>query len=145
MRALAGRGEVFFLPVWRWTTFILIVSSALFSCESQTFKQGKILYEVNCANCHGLKGEGLGALIPPLAQSDYLTLRRSELACTVRKGMTGEVVVNGKKYNANAMPANDKLTDFEIANILNYVNNAWSADKKFIPLDDVREQLKKCE
>ena len=139
------KGKILALRKAGWRTAILSASLIFFNCESQTFKQGKILYEVNCANCHGLKGEGLGALIPPLTQSDYLVVHRADLACAVRKGLSGVVVVNGKKYGTNAMPPNERLSDFEIANIFNYVNDAWGVDKKFIPLDDFREQLKKCE
>ncbi len=42
----------------------------------------------------------------------------------ILKGQSGEVVVNGKKYNA-IMPAQDYLTDIQIADVLNYVRNSW--------------------
>ena len=39
-------------------------------------------------------------------------------------GQTGEVIVNGEKYNDD-MLAQDYLTDDQVADVLNYVRNSW--------------------
>ena len=42
----------------------------------------------------------------------------------ILKGQSGDVVVNGKKYNID-MPAQAYLTDVQIADVLNYCKNSW--------------------
>ena len=123
---------------------LVLTIAALSACQDDPFKQGKILYEIHCGNCHGLKGEGLGQLIPPLAGADFFTQRIKEIPCMIVRGYKGQLTVNGKMYSTNAMPPNEKLTEFEITNILNYISSSWYPDKKFIKLDDVREDLKQC-
>jgi nitrite reductase (NO-forming) len=65
---------------------------------------------------------------PPLAKSDYLNADVNRAIEIVLKGKTGEVVVNGKKYNS-VMTA-QTLTDDEVANVLTYVYSTWGNSKK---------------
>ena len=88
-------------------------------------------------------GTGLEGNIPPLAGADYITQHRSNLACIIRYGMQDTISVNGIIYN-NAMPGVPQLTDFEIANILNYINHSWGNDYGFVTIDEVRASLEKC-
>tara|TARA_R100000005_G_scaffold95637_1_gene77978 strand:- start:2889 stop:3167 length:279 start_codon:yes stop_codon:yes gene_type:complete len=69
-------------------------------------------------------GEGLGKLIPPLAKSDYMKNNRANLPRIVKYGLNGPITVNGIEFN-QPMPANPKLTDIEVAEILTYVGNTW--------------------
>ena len=115
----------------------------LFDCESQPHRQGQILYQNFCANCHMDDGSGLAGNIPPLAQSDYVSQNQGQLACIIRNGMEGQVVVNGKTYQ-NPMAGIPQLSEFEIANILNYINQAWENDYGYLPLKTVRENLERC-
>ncbi len=84
---------------------------------------GKILYEANCAACHQRAGEGLAGAFPPLANSDYLMAREDKGAGIILHGLTGEIVVNGTKYDG-VMPQM-QLNDDEIASILTYIRNSW--------------------
>jgi mono/diheme cytochrome c family protein len=122
----------------------LFIIASIYSCDENPYKQGAILYENFCASCHMDDGSGLLGNIPPLAQSDYLVKHQEELACIIRYGQQGEIVVNGKKYN-NPMPGIPQLTDFEIANIINYINHAWGNDLGFYQIDEVRANLEQCE
>ena len=63
-----------------------------------------------------------------LAKSDYLNADVNRAIEIVLKGKTGEVVVNGKKYNS-VMTA-QTLTDDEVANVLTYVYSTWGNSKK---------------
>lgn len=123
--------------------FFSLLLLFLYNCDSQPYRQGEILYQNFCANCHMDDGSGLVGNIPPLAQSDYLKENQSRLACIIRYGMEGEVVVNGKTYQ-NPMPAIPQLTEFEIANIINYVNQAWGNDYGYLPMDEVRKSIDIC-
>ncbi|MCB9040325.1 MAG: cytochrome c [Lewinellaceae bacterium] len=116
----------------------------LFNCERKPHRQGEILYQNFCANCHMDDGSGLAGNIPPLAQSDYVAQNQGRLACIIRYGMEGEVVVNGKMY-LNPMAGIPQLSEFEIANIINFINQAWGNDYGYLPLKAVREGLEGCE
>ncbi len=75
-------------------------------------------------NCHMADGKGMENAYPPVAKSDYLKRPVKDLINNVLKGESGELKVNGVLYNA-IMPAQDYLTDGQIADVLNYVNNSW--------------------
>ena len=90
-------------------------------------------------------GEGLKGLIPPLANSDYWTTHRADLPCLVRKGIKGKMVVNGVEYGNQEMLGISRLTEFEITNIFNYINNSWGNQGTLWTGDEVRNALKNCE
>lgn len=113
-------------------------------CFSNRQNEGATLYESHCANCHGTQGEGLKRLIPPLAGADYLTKNRAGLACVVRKGMKGPVIVNGVDYNQVMPPADSHLTDSQITNILNFVQTSWGNKGEIFTIREVSEQLRGC-
>lgn len=114
------------------------------NCDSNPYQQGKILYSNFCESCHMTDGSGLAGNIPPLVNADYLKNNQDKLACIIRYGQQGPIVVNDTTYN-EAMPGVPQLTDFEIANVINYINHAWGNDYGFIQIDEVRESLKECE
>lgn len=93
--------------------------------------EGKILYENYCANCHQKDGVGLGKLIPPLFESDYMLEDIGRTARIIKYGQEGEILVNGQTYN-QAMPANPKLTNLEIAQIMTYIYNIWGSKEGVI-------------
>lgn len=112
--------------------------------DDTVYKQGKILYTRLCANCHQEQGEGVRGLIPPLAKSDYLLPHRAELSCLIRQGQKGNIVVNGVTYGAQEMLGISSLTEFEIANVLNYIGTSWGNTEKIWMVEEVREGFKKC-
>lgn len=103
--------------------------------------QGKILYEQHCANCHQKDGSGLGRLIPPIKNSDYFLEDKGRIARIIKYGQTGAITVNGIEYN-EAMPANPKLTDLEIAQLMTYLYNIWGAEEGVIDASQVGKFLK---
>ena len=81
---------------------------------------GEAVYKRTCITCHQANGEGLPNTYPPLAKSDFLADKEKEIKQVI-SGFTGELVVNGTKYNSS-MPA-QQLNDDEIAAVLTYVNS----------------------
>ena len=81
---------------------------------------GYQLYERNCSNCHQIDGSGLAQLYPPLLQADYIRNNPKQLDSIIKYGQHGPIKVNGVQYNM-PMPANKKLSDFEIKQIAAYV------------------------
>ena len=104
---------------------------------------GDELYETNCANCHGLQGEGLRSLYPPLANSDYLRDHQADLPCMILYGMKGPIVVNGKFYN-QAMPGVRTLTGIQVWKIMDYINSSWGNNFETAPKDQVKAVAKRC-
>lgn len=105
--------------------------------------QGRALYKQHCANCHQTDGTGLGTLIPPLAQSDYLQKNEEQVLCIIRHGLKGPLLVNGITYN-QPMPANPQLTDIEIAEIATYIFNSWGNSEGFVRVQEAKAILNDC-
>jgi len=98
---------------------------------------GKAAYLANCAACHQPEGTGLPGAFPPLAGSDWLKNNpRDKVLASVLKGISGEITVNGVKYN-NVMPAMSHLSDVDIAAITTFVYASWGNDGDEVDSDDV--------
>ncbi len=107
---------------------------------AEQIKAGKAVFGTTCFACHQSEGQGIPTVFPPLAKSDYLNADLNRAIATVIKGRTGEVTVNGKKYN-NIMTSQN-LTDEEIANVLTYVYNSWGNKKTVVTAAMVKAQRK---
>src|SRR5687768_9195396 len=100
------------------SVLIIICAILVQGCNEQDityqnyFVNGKDLYEKNCQSCHGLKGEGLGKLYPPLTDTVYLSDNRSKLACIIKNGLSGTIEVNNVSYETE-MPGNKDLADID--------------------------------
>jgi mono/diheme cytochrome c family protein len=123
--------------------FTALFAGLLTDCGQQPYRQGQILYENFCANCHMADGTGLAGNIPPLAGADYLRDQQDKIPCIIRYGLEVPIVVNGVTYE-NPMAGIPELNDVEIANVINYINQAWGNDFGYVPLDTVRAALKQC-
>lgn len=131
------------LRTWLLGTAIASIVLVSAHCTQSPYIQGEILYSNFCESCHMQDGSGLGAEIPPLAGADYVAQNQEKLACMIRHGIAGPLVVNGITYN-QAMPGVEVLSDVEITNIINYVNQAWGNNLGTITLGEVRRQLDAC-
>lgn len=94
---------------------------------AEKIASGKQIFTKTCFACHQANGEGIANVFPPLAKSDYLNADVKRAIGFVLNGKTGEITVNGKKYN-NIM-TKQVLTDDEIADVLTYVYNSWGNNK----------------
>ena len=128
----------------------LLALILLASCQSdeETKRQkyiteGILLYRRNCANCHQTDGQGLAALYPPLANSDYMKANKNAVICSLRYGQQGPIVVNGKRYN-RVMPAQLQLTALDIAEITTYIYSQWGDDKRLVTVKEAEDILKQC-
>lgn len=128
--------------------FILLLLTgmalAYAGCLETPYRQGKALYEYNCANCHMSNGAGLAGLIPPLADADYLAQNREKLACIIRFGLTDTIRVNGMLYD-QPMEGLPQLNAVEINNIINYINHAWGNEYGLSRVSEVEAQLESCQ
>ncbi len=128
----------------RFSSFLLIscvffVGLSAYQLK-QNIQQGKKVYELNCQTCHGEDGQGVPSVFPPLAKADYLMQNRVRAIRQVLYGARGTMVVNGQSY-VGEMPAQNALSDTEIADVLNYVRNSWgNQDATIITPADVKAQ-----
>lgn len=123
------------------SSLFLIVG--LFGACNPLPNPGKEVYVEKCQNCHGIDGNGLKGLYPPLTNADYIKENRERIACIIMNGMEGEIMVNGKAYNEK-MPSNPLLTKAEITNLLNYINSAFLPENKTFTLKEVSNNLRDC-
>ena len=106
-------------------------------------EEGQKVFANNCSMCHQLTGEGIAAVFPPLAKSDFLMKiaksdARDELIAIAVNGKSGKVTVNGTEYNS-VMPPMGTLSDPDIAAVLTYVTSSWgNSGAKPFSLEEVR-------
>jgi nitrite reductase (NO-forming) len=100
-------------------------------------ERGKRTYMQTCFVCHQPEGQGIAGQIPPLAKSDFLMADKDRSIRYVVHGASGEIEVNGKKYNGIMAPM-AYLPDEEIANVLTYVRNTWGNSGDAVTIDEVR-------
>jgi len=96
--------------------------------QAQQAGPGKLIFEENCLACHQAAGEGVPGMIPPLNRNEFTT-NKEKLISTVLHGVEGPITVNGTEYN-NIMPAQDYMSDEDIAEVLTYIL------KTFVHSDD---------
>ena len=90
---------------------------------TEKMELGKNVYNRTCVACHQAGGNGIASVFPPLAKADYLNENVERAIDIVLNGKSGEITVNGEKYNSVMTAQN--LSDREVANVLTYVYNSW--------------------
>ena len=101
-------------------------------------ERGKNLYGRSCLACHQSAGQGIASAFPPLAKSDYLNADVDRAIEIALYGKTGEITVNGEKYNS-VMPSQG-LSDEEAASVLTYIYNSWDNNKTEVTQEMVKAQ-----
>jgi len=102
--------------------------------------EGQKLYENYCANCHQKDGTGLGQLIPPLLNSDYMMEDVGRTVNLIKHGLKGKITVNGIGYN-HPMPGNPHLSNLEIAEIATYIYTVFGKSEKLVDTKTVIKHL----
>ena len=102
--------------------------SSVYVTSCNHFEQGERIYQVKCGNCHGIDGEGLEAMYPPLNHSEVIQYGNS-LLCIITQGLKGVRVVNRQKYEGSMPPVTD-LNEVELSNLINFIQNKWVKEKR---------------
>ena len=110
------------------------------SFEEQ-MKFGKQVYGQTCIACHQAEGQGIPNAFPPLAKSDYLNADVDRAIEAVLFGLSGEITVNGEKYNS-IMTA-QMISQEEVANVLTYVYNSWGNNNTVVTPEMVKKVKEK--
>lgn len=78
-----------------------------------------------CSTCHGAEGKGTSGVFPPLVgQKDHMGDCVKHAAIVVY-GLTGEMEVDGVKYNGAMVAQGAMLNDLEIASVITFERNSW--------------------
>lgn len=107
----------------------------------QQIADGKNIYDRTCFACHQSEGQGIPGAFPPLAKSDYLNADSNRAISAVLHGLTGEITVNGNKFNS--VMTSQNLTDQEISDVLTYVYNSWGNNKTNVTPEMVKTERAK--
>src|ERR1700728_2837535 len=114
------------------TTVLLVTALPAHAQTAGGADAGSRVFAANCAACHQAGGTGMAGAFPPLAGHVPELLKRADGRTYVGKvllvGLEGAINVNGNAF-AGAMPAWSALSDNDIADVLNYVSNAWDNGK----------------
>ncbi|MCI2228109.1 copper-containing nitrite reductase [Polaribacter sp. MSW13] len=114
-----------------------VVTKIVEKSLAQKIKDGKQVYMKTCFACHQAEGQGIPNAFPPLAKSDYLNADVKRAIGIVLNGKTGEITVNGKKYNS--VMTKQTLTEEEISDVLTYVYNSWGNNKTNVTIEMVKK------
>ncbi|REA59743.1 dehydrogenase [Dyadobacter luteus] len=114
------------------------------------FPKGEALFTSICQTCHGIDGNGVKSLGPPLNQSEWVTGSREKLISIVLFGLTGPVKVNGHVYQApeisGDMPGigyDPDMQSEDIAQLLSYIRKSWRNNSDQVSTDEVARVRKK--
>lgn len=135
------KNKYLFISVVGFILLFIIVFMIYFGLGNDNSDIGKEEYQKHCANCHGMNGEGLRDLIPPL--NDKKWLYAENLVCILKYGLNDTIIVNDKKY-FGVMPSNPKLENDEIAAIICYMRNEFIHENNTISIKEVNEARLKC-
>ncbi|MSU59397.1 MAG: cytochrome c [Pedosphaera sp.] len=103
-------------------------------------KRGKVLFEQNCALCHGNDGMGKPNQAPPLAGSEWvLATGVNRLIRIPLVGLNGPIKVNGQDWNLQMAAMGAQYSDDQLSDLLSYIRSAWG--NKASPVTP--EQVKK--
>ena len=109
------------------------------ACQPHPYSQGQLLYTYHCENCHMPDGSGLGKLIPSLDASRLTLSDPQKLVCLIHNGLP----VN--KMTGQQMPANKKLNDVELANLVNYLGSIYASNPQTVQVDQIKKMLDGCQ
>ena len=114
------------------------------------YPKGEALFTSICQTCHGIDGNGVKSLGPPLNQSEWVTGNREKLISIVLFGLTGPVKVNGHVYESPEISGDmpgigyDKdMPSEDIAQLLSYIRRSWRNNADNVSTDEVVKMRQK--
>ncbi len=91
----------------------------------ETMARGEALYLDNCTGCHMPDGGGVSGVFPPLKRSAVVQSREPGTVLHVVLG-GATIAATAAKPSGLTMPGfAEKLNDQQVADVVNYIRNAW--------------------
>jgi mono/diheme cytochrome c family protein len=100
--------------------------------------EGRQTYLQLCSACHGVEGEGIPHVAPPMRTNASLRLASPRnLLAVVAAGLPERPLPAGERFQA--MPGfGHLLDDSQIADLANYLRSTWGNGARHATIDDVR-------
>ncbi len=91
----------------------------------QYLSKGELVYEKHCQDCHGVSGQGVPNIYPPLAGNRSVTMASSlnTIRSVLYGGYPPSTTGNLRPYGMP--PYQHIIYDIEIAQVVSYIRNAW--------------------
>lgn len=153
------------IPTWTWVLFLLVAAWSLWyvgvefrshaamlaarapaasadvadaAATDEQRALGEQVYGNHCGTCHKPDGEGLAGVFPPLRGDPVVTAADpTEHIRIVLEGLAGRPI-DGVAY-ASPMPAfAERLSDAELAAVINHERTSWGNDAPAVDAADVR-------
>ena len=105
---------------------------------------GRAQFKAVCITCHQESGMGMPGIYPPLAGSEWVDGSPERVIRIVLYGLKGDIHVEGKDFNAAAMPVFGQVpgsaynwSDEKIAAVLTFVRQEWGNKAGAVSPDEV--------
>jgi mono/diheme cytochrome c family protein len=102
-----------------------------------SIKRGQVVYKNVCITCHQADGGGVPNMNPPLIKTEYVLGDKTRLAHIVLAGLAEPIEINGDDYKQH-MPAQNYLTDQQIADVLTFVRNNFGNKASAVKVAEVQ-------
>jgi mono/diheme cytochrome c family protein len=99
--------------------------------------RGAVVYKNVCITCHQADGGGLPPINPPLIKTTYVLGDKARLAHIVLAGLAEPLEIDGEDYKQH-MPAQNYLTDQQVADVLTYVRNNFGNKASAVQVAEVK-------
>jgi mono/diheme cytochrome c family protein len=96
-----------------------------------------VVYKNVCITCHQADGGGLPPINPPLIKTTYVLGDKARLAHIVLAGLAEPLEIDGEDYKQH-MPAQNYLTDQQVADVLTYVRNNFGNKASAVQVAEVK-------
>ena len=120
-----------FFMAWLLPVMLMILRPSTLAGQEfylpDSIENGQKLYNNYCAACHQVNGQGIPMAYPPLTIAE-LVEDNSRMVKSILEGVPGPVELEGVTYSAPMAAL--KLTDEQVADILNYVKNSWGNESE---------------
>lgn len=105
------------------SSFLVLILAGGASLSTSAMADGEAVFKQQCASCHGVKGQGMQYVAPPLKGSEFVrTAAIEDVIATIRQGRVGETKKHAD-YPA-AMPPFPQLSEEDVAAVAAYVKGA---------------------
>jgi mono/diheme cytochrome c family protein len=127
-----------------FTVFVCLLATPWTRLGAQTTSDtsdtsaGHDLYVANCSSCHQVTGLGLPNMAPALKENPIVAGDPAQLVQIVLRGPAAVLPADRPKFGSNTMDSfYYKLSDDQVAAILNYVRHQFGKGAPDVQIKDV--------
>ena len=120
-----------------------VAQNKLAQSKSTASINGKQIYDSKCAACHQGGGTGIPGAFPPLKGSKWVTDKNVDVPIQiVANGLSGEITVDGHKYNGMMPAFAASIKPQEMAALVTYIRTSWGNTGSEVTTQDIEKSNK---